>query len=182
MTRSLESHGEPRRSLCPQFKNTSFEKRVSFGLAVAAAIFSISYIYATSLLHVPEIVDPVGPTAFPYLIGVCLLFCAVGLFVEALLDKGTVEVSSKAGQPHTRRYVGAGVMIWTLAYFLAFDPIGFVLSTAIFLFGLTSVFHRGNWIVNAVVSIAFPSASYLLFTRYFEVQLPAGDIFAGLFQ
>ncbi|MGH6858883.1 MAG: tripartite tricarboxylate transporter TctB family protein [Phyllobacterium sp.] len=183
MARLHESPGQPHRPSTSLLQAMSFEKRVSFGLAAAAAIFAISYIYATSLLHVPEIVDPVGPTAFPYLVGVGLLVCAGGLFVEALYDKGEAEASSghQDGSAVGRRFIGAGVMAWTLVYFLVFDPIGFIASTALFLFGLTSVFHRGNWIVNAVVSIAFPVASYLLFTRYFEVMLPAGDIFASVF-
>lgn len=158
------------------------EAWISLALAGATSVVAAGYLYATSRLQVPEMVDPVGPTSFPYLIGICLLLCVAGLLFEGV-SKARIASSPEKDKDEKSAWdylVSAAVIGWTLLYFLAFARAGFVLSTSIFLVGLTSVFHRGFGVVNLLVSIGFSVVSYLLFTRFFEVMLPPGPFFGGI--
>ena len=60
--------------------------------------------------------------------------------------------------------VGA-VALWLLGYYLALEPLGFILSTIPFLFGLMAYFNRGHWLTNAIVAILFPVVLDLIFSR-----------------
>jgi putative tricarboxylic transport membrane protein len=158
------------------------EARLSIALAGITCVVAAAYLYSTSLLHVPEMVDPVGPTTFPYLIGICLLLCAAGLLFEGVSKRlgrlPSQDVSEK--KPLSDYLVSVGTIVWTLIYFSAFDRVGYVVSTAVFLLGLMSLFHRGFHITNLFVSVGFAIVSYGLFTRFFEVVLPPGPFFGGV--
>ena len=57
----------------------------------------------------------------------------------------------------------AGVVVWTFAYFLIFERLGFMISTSIYLLGLMAYFHRGKWVSNCPAHLGFPSALLFLF-------------------
>lgn len=156
--------------------------RLSIVLAGITCVGAAVYLYGTSLLNVPDMVDPVGPTTFPYLIGICLLLCAAGLFFEGV-SKGRGSQSSpsvREKKPVTDYLVSFGTIVWTLLYYTAFSPVGYVISTAVFLLGLMSIFHRGHLVTNLLVSVGFSVVSFLIFTRFFEVVLPSAPFFGGV--
>lgn len=170
--------GEERASR-PLFRRLSFQGRVSIGLSLATAIFAIAYIHATKALPTPQLVDPVGPKAFPYLLGTTLLLCAAGLFVEGLVlfrDEG-VSPSKPVALSDPRHLVVTGVMLWTLAYFLTFGLLGYVLSTTLFLLALIYVFDGRRPFRSAAIAIGFSVASYFVFNDLMEVFLPVGSLF-----
>lgn len=154
---------------------------LSIGLACITSVGAAVYLYGTSLLHVPDMVDPVGPTTFPYLIGICLLLCAGGLVFEGV-SKGRVARQSngiREKTPISDYIVSLGTIVWTLLYYAAFSHAGYVISTAVFLFGLMTIFHRGHLVTNLLVSLGFSVVSFVIFTRFFEVMLPSGPFFGG---
>ena len=151
------------------------QARVSIGLALATAIFAAVYINATAAIVTPQLSDPVGPKAFPYLIGAALLVCAVGLFVEGLVlfrEPDAADSGFSLRDPRWR--IAAGVMAWTLLYFLAFDDAGYLLATTVFLFGLIFVFDGRRLVRSALVSVIFSGVTYVLFNNYLDVFLPGG--------
>jgi putative tricarboxylic transport membrane protein len=63
---------------------------------------------------------------------------------------------------------------WTAVYYAAFEPVGYIAATLVYLFGLLSVFQRGRWVLNLVYACAFTAAVYLVFGSLLHVVLPAG--------
>ena len=61
-----------------------------------------------------------------------------------------------------------------LLWYLLLDHVGFVISIAAFLFGLTSFFNRGKVAVNAIVSVCFSVSFYFLFTELIGAPLARG--------
>lgn len=59
-------------------------------------------------------------------------------------------------------------------YVVVFIPLGFLLSTSLFLFAVTTFVHPAKWLRNAVYAVVFSVAVYLLFTEVLLVSLPAG--------
>jgi putative tricarboxylic transport membrane protein len=90
------------------------------------------------------------------------------------------EARPAAPQPHSgdlrHLWVIGGVAIWTAVYYLAFDPVGYIISTSVYLLGLTAYFHRGKWVANILTSVLFAIGSYVLFVKVFGVMLAQGMI------
>lgn len=134
------------------------------------------YFWATEKLPSLEIGDPLGPKAFPRLLGIGLLITAVMLLFELLRARKAAPVVREAA--HERdggaRRVVAGVAVWTLCYFLVFEKLGFVIATSIYLIALTSYFNRGKWKPNVITSVLFSLGAYLMFTKLLGVNLAPG--------
>jgi putative tricarboxylic transport membrane protein len=144
--------------------------------AVFAVVLAALYIYATSQFPVLDISDPLGPKAFPYMIGTGLLLSAVALLVQTLRAKKperTVAEQKISGKGRHYWVVGAAA-IWTGAYLAAFEWLGYARSTSIYLLVLMAYFHRGKWTGNILTSVLYSCISYWMFTKLLGVPLPRG--------
>ena len=112
-------------------------------------VLAALYFYATSQIPSLEIGDPLGPKAFPRLLGIGLLITAGVLLMGA-------------------------VAAWIAAYFAVFTTLGFIISTTLFLLGMTAWFNRGRWTMNILTSVLFSAGSYLMFTKLLGVTLAQG--------
>ena len=92
---------------------------------VCTIIIAAAYLYATTLIPSLEIGDPLGPKAFPRLLGIFLLIAAALLFLEMWKDR-----KKAAPQPGSEmepgRYVGLilAITVWTGLYYAAFERLG----------------------------------------------------------
>ncbi len=138
-------------------------------------VLAAVYFYATSQIPSLEIGDPLGPKAFPRMLGIGLLITAGVLLMEILrARKATPAVSedTPAEPPHWPLL--AAVAVWIAAYFTVFTTLGFVISTTLFLLGMTAWFNRGRWMMNILTSVLFSAGSYLMFTKLLGVTLAQG--------
>jgi putative tricarboxylic transport membrane protein len=133
------------------------------------------YFWATAQIPSLELGDPLGPKAFPRILGVGLLISAAMLLMEILRDrkKQKTEVAS-AWQWGPHQLVVVAIAAWTACYILAFEPLGFMLSTAIYLLALFVYFNRGRWLMNVLTCVLFSAISYFAFTKLLGVTLPPG--------
>lgn len=145
-------------------------KKGSADIAVATITIVLATIYlmATYNLRLLPLSDPLGPKAFPALLGSLMLLCGVSLALASWRHYRSEASSASEGEGGAESShpmaVGA-VALWLLAYYIAFEPLGFVLATIPFLFGLTAYFNRGHWFTNAAVAILFPVVLDLIFSH-----------------
>ena len=134
------------------------------------------YFYATSQIPSLEIGDPLGPKAFPILLGVILLLACALLAVEIIRAKPQPAAEKNTTDPESAKHLWqiGGVVAWTAFYFWVFDRAGYITSTAVYLLALTITFNRGKWVANILTSILFTIGSYVLFAKVLGVVLPAG--------
>ena len=152
--------------------------RVIFvGILVLAGV----YFWATSQIPTLEIGDPLGPKAFPRLLGGGLLVCAVMLLAEMLKARKSepVESAAKPGEKeNTSTYesykIVAGVVVATAIYFALFEPLGYAISTSLFLLVMTHYFHKGKTLTNVLTSVLYGFISYYAFSVWLGVNLPRG--------
>lgn len=146
--------------------------RLGFLLPLVLAAF---YEFMTERIPSLAFGDPLGARAFPRLIVAGLVLSAV---LWAFEDRGTAKTSEAFTEhPEGNHYVAAlAVAAAVLVYILALAPLGYVISTLVFLLVLTSYFNKGKWIANVATSVMFPVASYLLFTKLLGVALPYGEL------
>jgi len=145
---------------------------------VCIIVFAGLYLYATSQIPALEIGDPLGPKAFPRLLGAGLFITAVMLFMEIVRDRraGAAQQESvkKASVERGHYMVIAAVVVWTGIYYAVFEHLGYMLATAIFLFVLMAYFHRDRWLTNGLTAVIFAVASYALFVKALGVTLAPG--------
>ena len=144
-------------------------------ILVVTIIIAGVYLYATTLIPSLEIGDPLGPKAFPRLLGVALLLAAAMLGVEMWRARGKDSARPAGEAPFDLKVlkVLACVAVWTACYYLVFDKLGFIVATSVFLFPLMAWFNRGKWITNVLSSVLFSCLIYWLFVSL-DVNLPKG--------
>jgi putative tricarboxylic transport membrane protein len=131
------------------------------------------YLYATAQIPTLEIGDPLGPKAFPILLGIVLIVAVILLFFETLKkDSAPVAKAPRGSLQHL--WLIGGVTVWTALYFGVFDRVGYLVSTTIYLLVMTAVFNRGKWLANVLTSVLWSVGSYVLFVKILGVALPAG--------
>jgi putative tricarboxylic transport membrane protein len=144
-------------------------------LAIFVLVLSGIYLIATYRLPTLAIGDPLGPKVFPYIIGVAGLLAAIWLFVDShVQSRAAAGQQAKEAQAQHHPLAVLAVLAWLLIFYTFFERLGFVLSCAIFLLGLTAFFYRGHWIVNLSVSLGFPLFVYFGFTQILGISLPRG--------
>ena len=149
-------------------------------IIVCTAALAAGYLYETLQIPSLDTVDPLGPRAYPYLVFAGLLGSALWLFLESLQAN---KIAKQAQQPiaeeiePAKKKTGimlASVVAWLGIYYASLIPVGFIISSFVFLVGLTSFFNPGKWTANILVSLIFVVGFYFLFTAVLGVPLPKG--------
>jgi putative tricarboxylic transport membrane protein len=143
---------------------------------VSILVLTGVYFWATSQIPTLEIGDPLGPKAFPRLLGIGMLITAAMLLAEILRERKTAKPAAPAEakeEGDTKIVVTA--VVATAIYFLLFDTVGYVITTTVYLLVMTHIFHvKGRWMVNTLTSVIYGVGSYLAFTMALGVNLPRG--------
>lgn len=144
-------------------------------IGAAALFLAAVYLYATAQIPTLEIGDPLGPKAFPRLLGIALIAAAILLFVETLKADAEAETTANAPRGSLQHlWLVGGVIAWSALYFGVFDLAGYLVSTMVYLLALTSVFNRGKRTANILTSVLFALGSYVLFVEILGVSLAKG--------
>ncbi len=142
---------------------------------VCILVLAAIYFYATAQIPTLEIGDPLGPKAFPRLLGIGLLITAAMLFMEMWRARKTPpEATSQPFGDRRHLMVVGAVVACTAVYLAVFTLLGYVIATSIYLVVLMAFFHPGKWTANILTSVLFCIGSYLMFTKLLGVSLPPG--------
>ncbi len=136
-------------------------------LAAGTFVLAGGYLFATWRLPAFDIGDPLGPKAFPYLLGGLLAFAGTLLLFERRPAVG--EVSPPG---HLRAVLA--VLAATALFFALIETLGYLLATGAYLFATMSWLHGRKRVTCAVVSVLFAVASYALFAKALGVTLAKG--------
>ena len=142
---------------------------------VCSILIAAAYFYGTEQIPTLQIGDPLGPKAFPRLLGVFLLIGAGLLFIEMWKDRKEPAPQAASAGPREWRHlwVIAAVTVWTAIYYALFDTLGYIVATTIYLLALMAWFNRGKWVPNTLTSVLFCVLSYLMFVKL-DVNLAKG--------
>ena len=150
-------------------------------LAGCAIIGALIYLYADFQLPLVRIGDPLGPKIFPAIIGGGLLLSGLLLMLETYRKRQQVASVSAAplsgDRPCANRQrpgILLAMLAWTVVYYFAFEPVGYLVSTVVFLLGLLTMFHRKKPRTNLAVALGFTAVIYAIFTQLLHVPMPQG--------
>jgi len=144
-------------------------------IVACCVVLALVYFYGTSQIPSLEIGDPLGPKAFPILLGIALLLATGLLVVEHLKDaKSAMPSPPQPAKPDRRHLPVLGaVVIWMAVYYAFFETLGYVIATTVFLLPLMAWFNRGKWLANVLSAALFSIGSYVMFA-WLDVALPHG--------
>lgn len=148
-------------------------------LAICVICGALAYLSADALLPVMRIGDPLGPRAFPALIGSGLIVSGLLLLLETrrkrCMQRAGEEPEIVSPPVNKKRLLILCAMVaWTALYYGSFEFLGYLLATMLFLLGLLSYFHRGHHVVNIAVAVGFTIIIDLLFSQFLGVPMPTG--------
>lgn len=145
------------------------------GLVVSLAYLAV----ALRIPSLPSSVETVGPRVFPMAIGIALALASLALLVqgirEASSDEGGKAVEHDEDESDTlaQSPIRLSVIIALLfSYILLFIPLGYIISTLLFILTITVYLDSRRWIRNLVYAIVFALVVYFVFTQLLRVPLP----------
>jgi putative tricarboxylic transport membrane protein len=180
MTATLESEA-------PTTEHRSGRSDVSSGLVVAV-VGAVLLVFA---LHIETTGKDlgIGPRTLPVALSVMLIVSGlllVGLGLRRVRvmgierelmhygdaeDLGELVLPDEPPVPPRRLVV---VVAMFIGYALIFIPLGYMVSTALYLAAMVTVIDRARWKRNLVFAVLFAVIVYYAFTRLLAVQLPVG--------
>lgn len=148
-------------------------------LSVLVVAGALVYVRAATNLERLQVGDVLGPQVFPTIVAVLMLFSGLLLAWETWRKQNEATPlaplsSTAAAELRRHRLALLAMAAWTALYYVAFEPVGYVVSTLVYLSALLFYFHRVNPLINIGYAAAFTAAAYLLFTNFLQVVLPAG--------
>ncbi len=109
---------------------------------VCTIIIAAVYFYATTLIPSLEIGDPLGPKAFPRLLGICLLIAAGLLFLEMWKDRKLRAPQTDSDEPvvwqHLMGHRQRGGLDRDLLRWRS-NRLGYIVATSVYLLGVDGV-------------------------------------------
>ena len=128
--------------------------------------------FSLSIRHI--IPTDVGSGYVPIFLSVCILAAAGAKLVLTLLDRKPAKAAAKSDSDLAG---GLGTVGLMLLYVIAFEPVGFLLSSIAYLFAqILLMSSRGNRkpVLFAVISVTRPLGIALLFAYVIKMPLPVG--------
>ncbi|MBI5650805.1 MAG: tripartite tricarboxylate transporter TctB family protein [Chloroflexi bacterium] len=143
-----------------------------FLVAICVVLFAIAYLIGALMINEPNTsYSAVGPRFLPIFIGVGMFLSGVWLGWQAWRKKSDAKID--ALEEMEWRTWGACVIV-LLGYILAFETVGYLITTSVFLFLQARVFGSRAWLRDLVVSVALTALVYFFFNGLLKVGLPKG--------
>ncbi len=138
--------------------------------AVVLLVFGLGGVLETRRLTIGDAGHP-GPGFFPFWLAVGLSMVALALLLAR--RPAAPPPAVVPGRRVRRDRVVLALAASTL-YAFALQPLGFVLSTLLFLLFMLSAIEPRRWASSIAIATATSAACHLLFKVWLDVQLPAG--------
>lgn len=154
-------------------------------LSVFVITGALVYLRAAMNLERLQVGDALGPQVFPAIVAICMLGSGLLLIWETWRKQTAPDSAAppaprpgdgmaQAAAGHQRHLVLVAMAVWTALYYAAFEPVGYIVSTMVYLSALLFYFHRVNPLINLGYAAAFTAVAYVLFTNFLQVVLPSG--------
>ncbi len=143
--------------------------------SIAAIFFLLIGIFFTlyaSTVEVGTFTEP-GPGFLPFWAGLTLVAMSIILFLKSYAGKDETVTPSFLPQPDSWKRVLA-VFLSLIAYNLLLTPLGFTITTFIFLAFLVKFIFPQTWKRSLAVGVLGSIFARLLFINFLETQLPRG--------
>ena len=158
--------------------------RREIAIAVFLAVFGAVVIALGGKIEPGVYTDPLGPRVFPRALGVGIAFCGLLLGVGAIFRwqpekagllsgaEGAEEVERGPFSP--TRLLGA--VAATAIYVAAFEPVGYLITTPLYVVAILLIHGGATWRTLIVAPIVITIVLYLTFRFALRIPVPGGVI------
>jgi len=145
-------------------------------ISILLLLFNGFYAYLIWSLPSRDLPNTLGAAFVPWVLSVCLLFLTLVLLFGGLFGRGR---RADAAPHHSMKELSgiAGLLVLIFVYLQVMNYFGFIATSLAFLAILTLIAGARKVTEIALFSILTTAAVYFLFQYFFNVQLPAGQIF-----
>lgn len=146
--------------------------------AILIVAVCIAYLQGAQGFQSPLVADPLGPSAFPTILGWCGLILAAAQLILAWSGRQLPGEASASLRRYLKPLLLFGLLI---GYALVLEPVGYLLAT--FTFVAISFLMLGEplW-RGALIAAGFSGGFYYVFVNILKINLPAGAVFRLLFR
>ncbi len=146
---------------------------------VTSVLFLVfgAFMLVQSLAVPHKIPSDVGSGYVPAFVAICLLVVSGAKLIITLMNHDPADNKVKKSDSSAKG--GVVTILIILAYMAAFEPVGFIVSSILFLFALMNWFankDNRNLPLFAVISVLLPVAVDALFVFVIKMPLPKGII------
>jgi putative tricarboxylic transport membrane protein len=114
-----------------------------------------------------------GPGFMPLLASALLFFLALSVMIMELIRSAKEEGNRPfIRMEHLARPISVFIMLFGFSFIL--NTVGFLISIFLLLFLLFFIYEPKKWLMHLVVAVIIANASFLLFCKWLQVQLPVG--------
>ena len=149
----------------------------SVNIAVSLVLLAFTGFYAFLIWNLPsrDLPHTLGASFMPWVLAGCLFFLSLLLLCSSVFQRAGLD--RKVDLP--LKDVGGilGLLALILVYIQAMIHLGFLIATVIFLAVLALISGSKRPLEIIIFSIVTTAAIYFLFNHFFNVVLPAGEIF-----
>ncbi|WP_417808772.1 tripartite tricarboxylate transporter TctB family protein [Thioclava sp.] len=129
---------------------------------------SVGYFITALSLGAPVSESGLTPSFFPILLGGAAIVFASVLIVQKLRAE-----HDGPGPSEPRIYTHLWVVVAIFVYIVAFKPLGYFISSSLFVFALLLLFSSFEKLLQkAVISVVIVGVAYVMFQQLFGVRLP----------
>ncbi len=144
-----------------------------FPLSGIIIVFACAFIGGAFMIpETKTTFSAVGPRAFPILIGIGMLLCGFWLGWQTW-QKQAAGVKFAALDKADWKTLGMTALVF-LVYLLIFEPVGYLISTTLFMCVAARVLGSRAWLRDVIVAVATSGVIYYLFNGLLKVGLPKG--------
>jgi hypothetical protein len=118
-----------------------------------------------------------GPGFVAFLSGILIGGVGAVMIVSKSISMGRAKGTIRAAGPDIPAVSLsrlAYTMIFLVAYAILMDPLGYIVSTFLAMFGLFFDWEKKNWLWSFFFSVTVSLVSYLVFEVWLHCQLPRG--------
>ena len=146
--------------------------------ALVILLFGAVYLWLALQIGQPTMMAVVGPRVFPLAIGAGLVVSAVWLFgwPGAIEHAQPDSTSSEVAAPVAFDWLRVALLLlMLLAYLLLYRPLGYILSTALFMAAATQILgERATLWRDLITAVLLAVVISFVFARLLGINLPAG--------
>jgi len=163
------SHGE-----CYSEVAVRTQRAADIAVGCFIALVGIFVLSASTTISVAR-VHRLSPRTFPYVVGLLLLICGIGLALKSWSLRGA---DSRIHWPDGEGIRTITVSLVGLACYIALmNPLGLPLATFLYLAFSTWYLNRSRWRMALTIALITGALSYVLFIRLLGLSFPAGSLF-----
>lgn len=140
------------------------------------ALVGIFVFFASTGISVAG-VHRLSPRTFPYVVGLLLLCCGIGLALKSWSVRNEGPAIAWPDGEGIRTI--AGSLVGLACYIALMNPLGLPLATFLYLAFSTWYLKPSKWWMALMIGLITGIASYYLFIRLLGLSFPAGFLFEG---